>query len=137
MTERISDDDVAYRLIHPNLWLREQNRPMSSLFRGAKDASVFMKSRLLSGADDELHVGSFQRFGRVALPVGHLRELGNSAEGEAVELDVVLDPDGALPPFEHLRAAHAVLVGTDFARGARLVLEYLLAHPNCIERVPD
>ena len=135
MTESVGDGDVAYRLIHPSLWLLEEGRPMSSLFRD-REASVFIASRLPAGPDQTLHVGAFTAFGRLALPVGELRRLVDTA-GNSLALDVVLDPGGALPPFESLRGAHAVLIGGHTARASRVLLEAVVAHPQWIERTPS
>ena len=135
MTERVDESDIAYRLIHPNLWVNDLARPMSSIFRD-RAASVFLRSLLPAPADDILHTGSFAKFGRLALRVGEIRRLTDSG-GSPLGLDVVLDPDGTMPPFEALRDAHAVLLGAHPARASRALLEFVLANRGCIERLPS
>jgi hypothetical protein len=131
MRERVEDHEIVYRLVHPNLWLPAQHRPMSSLFRG-DEISVFVASRLPGPVDDVLHVGTFAAAGRVALSVAVVR----TASPE-LTLDVVWDPDGAIPPFAHLGPSHAVITGANSARAARILVELVAVRPESMERVPQ
>ena len=118
----------------PDQWQGNPPRPTTAVLRQS-ERSVWIRERLPSKPDLVLHRPPKQNHGRIGLDVGIIRSI-LKPDGSP-HFDVKINADGALPPWDDLKDAHADLLGSRSYGALKKLLNAVLDNRDQnIERAP-